>query len=127
MSIKINGRQLEITSTIREWVGDRLRNLAEDSVIKTTQLNATLEREKSTFRASLVLNCKYHTLTAEVSGPDLGKVVESGARKLEAQVRSLRDKIRSHKVDGLAESEQNKAEEAAAGSAADADTEKSAD
>ena len=125
MSIKINGRQLEITSTIREWVGDRLRNLAEDSVIKTTQLNATLEREKSTFRASLVLNCKYHTLTAEVSGPDLGKVVESGARKLEAQVRSLRDKIRSHKADGLSESEQNKA--AAAEPAADADAEKSAD
>lgn len=125
MSIKINGRQLEITSTIREWVGDRLRNLAEDSVIKTTQLNATLEREKSTFRASLVLNCKYHTLTAEVSGPDLGKVVESGARKLEAQVRSLRDKIRSHKVDGLSESEQTKA--AAAEPDADADAEKSAD
>ena len=123
MSIKINGRQLEITSTIREWVGDRLRNLAEDSVIKTTQLNATLEKEKSTFRASLVLNCKYHTLTAEVSGPDLGKVVESGARKLEAQVRSLRDKIRSHKAEGLAESEQNKAAEPAA----DAAAEKSAD
>ena len=125
MSIKINGRQLEITSTIREWVGDRLRNLAEDSVIKTTQLNATLEREKSTFRASLVLNCKYHTLTAEVSGPDLGKVVESGARKLEAQVRSLRDKIRSHKADGLAENEQNKAEEPSA--QPDAEAEKSAD
>ena len=123
MSIKINGRQLEITSTIREWVGERLRGLAEDSVIKTTQLNATLEREKSTFRASLVLNCKYHTLTAEVSGPDLGRVVESGARKLEAQVRSLRDKIREHKADGLAESEQAKAEAAAAAPEA----EKSAD
>ena len=107
MSIKINGRQLEITSTIRDWVGDRLKALSEDSVLKTTQVNATLEREKSTFRASLVLNCKYHTLTAEVTGPDLGRVFESGARKLEAQARSLRDKIRSHKADGVSETEQN--------------------
>ena len=113
MSIKINGRQLEITSTIRDWVGDRLKALSEDSVLKTTQVNATLEREKSTFRASLVLNCKYHTLTAEVTGPDLGRVFESGARKLEAQARSLRDKIRSHKADGVSETEQNQAAEPA--------------
>ena len=113
MSIKINGRQMEITSTIREWVGDRLKALDEDPVIKTTLLTAALEREKSTFHVSLVLNCKYHTLTAEVSDPDLGKAVESAARKLEAQVRSLRDKIRSHKAEGLAETEQTKAAEAA--------------
>ena len=105
MSIKINGRQLEITSTIREWVGERLRGLAEDSVIKTTQLNATLEREKSTFRASLVLNCKYHVLNADAEDFELGKAFEAAAGKLEAQVRSLRDKIRSHKAEGLAGNE----------------------
>ena len=111
MSISINGRQLEITSTIRDWVGGRLRALSEDSVLKTTQINAKLEREKNRFKAALVLNCKYHVLTAEVSGFDLGKAVEDAAQKLEAQAQVLRDKIRCHKADGMAESECRKAEE----------------
>ena len=109
MSIKINGRQMEITSTIREWVEDRLKALAEDTVLKTTQLGVTLGREKNTSTVSLVLNCKYHVLSAETSGFDLGKTFEEAARKLEAQARSLKDKIRSHKAEGLAASEQDKA------------------
>ncbi len=112
MSIKINGRQMEITSTIREWVGDRLKALAEDPVLKTTQLAVTLGKEKNSFNVSLVLNCKYHVLSAETTGFDLGKTFEEAARKLEAQTRSLKDKIRSHKADGLAASEQDKADEA---------------
>ena len=109
MSIKINGRQMEITSTIREWVEDRLKVLAEDSFLKTTLLNVTLAQEKSSFKVSLVLNCKYHVLSAETTGFDLGKTFEEAARKLEAQTRSLKDKIRSHKADGLAANEQDKA------------------
>ena len=112
MSIKINGRQMEITSTIREWVGDRLKALAEDSFLKTTLLSVTLTQEKSSFAVSLVLNCKYHVLSAETTGFDLGKTFEEAARKLEAQTRSLKDKIRSHKADGLAANEQDKAAEA---------------
>lgn len=111
MSISINGRQIEITSTIREWVGDRLKALSEDPVLKTTQINAMLERGKNRFKASLVLNCKYHVLTAEVSGFDLGRTVEEAAQKLEAQTQVLKDKIRSHKADGLAECECRKADE----------------
>ena len=109
MGIKINGRQMEITSTIREWVGDRLKALAEDSFLKTTSLGVTLTQEKNSFVVSLVLNCKYHVLSAETTGFDLGKTFEEAARKLEAQTRSLKDRIRSHKADGLAANEQDKA------------------
>ena len=109
MSIKINGRQMEITSTIREWVDDRLKALAEDSFLKTTLLSVTLTQEKNSYQVSLVLNCKYHVLSAETTGFDLGKTFEEAARKLEAQTRSLKDKIRSHKAEGLAASEQGKA------------------
>ena len=112
MSIKINGRQMEITSTIRERVEDRLKALAEDSFLKTTQLNVTLTQEKSSCAVSLVLNCKYHVLSADASGFDLGKTFEEAVRKLEAQTRSLKDKIRDHKADGLAANEQSKAAEA---------------
>lgn len=112
MGIKINGRQMEITSTIREWVDDRLKALAEDSFLKTTLLTATLTQEKNSFNVSLVLNCKYHVLSAETTGFELGKTFEEAARKLEAQTRSLKDRIRSHKAEGLAASEQGKAAEA---------------
>ena len=112
MSIKINGRQLEITSTIREWVEARLKSFDEDPMLKTTLITATLSKEKNSFGVSLVLNCKYHVLSADTTGFDLGKTFEEAARKLEAQTRSLKDKIRSHKADGLAASEQDKAAEA---------------
>ena len=112
MSIKINGRQLEITSTIREWVEERLKPIDGDPMLKTTLLTATLGKEKNSFSASLVLNCKYHVFSADATGFDLGKTFEEAARKLEAQTRSLKDKIRSHKADGLAASEQDKADEA---------------
>lgn len=109
MSIKINGRQMEITSTIREWVEERLKVLAEDSFIKTTQIGVTLAKEKSSFVVSLVLSCKYHVFSADANGFDLGKTFEEAVRKLEAQTRTLKDKIRSHKADGLAANEQDKA------------------
>ena len=38
MGISINGRQIEITSTIREWVGDR-RDMTVESI---SALTATL-------------------------------------------------------------------------------------
>lgn len=112
MSIKINGRQMEITSTIREWVEERLKVLAEDSFIKTTQIGVTLAKEKSSFVVSLVLNCKYHVFSADATGFDLGKTFEEAVRKLEAQTRTLKDRIRSHKAEGLAATEQDKADEA---------------
>ena len=117
MSIKINGRQMEITSTIREWVEGRLKALAEDSFLKTTLLTVTLTQEKTSVKVSLVLNCKYHVLSAETTGFDLGKTFEEAARKLEAQTRSLKDKIRSHKAEGLSASEQGKAAAASENSA----------
>ena len=112
MSIKINGRQMEITSTIREWVGERLKSFDEDPMLKTTLISATLGKEKNSFGVSLVLNCKYHVFSADTTGFDLGKTFEEAARKLEAQTRSLKDKIRDHKADGLAANEQSKAAEA---------------
>jgi ribosomal subunit interface protein len=112
MSIKINGRQLEITSTIREWVENRLKPIAEDPALKTTLLTATLGKEKNSFGVSLVLNCKYHVFSADATGFDLGKTFEEAARKLETQTRTLKDRIRSHKAEGLAASEHGKADEA---------------
>ena len=111
MTINVNGRQMEITATIREWVDSRLKALAEDPVLKTTQINVVLGREKNRFNASMVLNFKYHVFSAEVEDFDLGRAVEEAAGKLEAQARVLRDKIRSHKAEGLAECELNKVEE----------------
>ena len=110
MGIGINGRQLEVTSTIREWLNDRLGALSQDQVLKTTQINVMLEREKNRFKTSLVLNCTFHVLSAETDGFDLGKTAEEAIQKLEAQAQALRDKIRSHQAEGLAQNEARKAE-----------------
>ena len=103
--ININGRHVEITSPLRDYVAGRLAALASDTVIKTVQINVMLSNEKNRFSASLVLNCKYHVLNADAEDFELGKAFETAADKLEAQVRTLRDRIRSHKAEGLAGNE----------------------
>ena len=103
--INVNGRHVEINEPLREYVDGRLAALASDTVIKTTQINVMLSNEKNRYGVSLVLNCKYHVLNADAEDFELGKAFEAAANKLEAQVRSLRDKIRSHKAEGLAGNE----------------------
>lgn len=105
MVINVNGRQFEITPAIQAKAESLLMPLAEISTLKVTSINATMEREKNRFQVSLVLNCKYHTLTAAAEDFDLYKAMDAAADKLESQCMDLKEKIQEHRAVPVSETD----------------------
>lgn len=103
MLINVNGRQFEITPAIQARTESLLIPLAEIATLKVTSVNATMSREKNQFQVNLVLNCKYHTLTASAEDFDLYKALDAAAGKLEAQCMDLKEKIQEHRSISAAE------------------------
>ena len=113
MSISVTGRQFEITPEFRASVEKALHPIVEDPVIRTSSVSVVIDREKSRFKTTLVISCKYHVITSEVEDFEPGKSFDAALRKAEAQLVVLRDKIRSHRADGVAATECRKAEDEA--------------
>ena len=103
MNINVNGRQFEITPAIQARAESLLVPLAQIATLKVTSVNATMSRERNQFQVNLVLNCKYHTLTATAEDFDLYKALDAAADKLEAQCMDLKEKIQEHRAVPTAE------------------------
>ena len=96
MLINVTGRQFEITPAIQHQTEMVLAPL-DIPTLKVTSVNVVMSREKNHFQVSLVLNCKYHTLKAEVEDFDLYRALDAAAAKVEAQCQDLKEKIQDHR------------------------------
>lgn len=97
MLINVTGRQLEITPAIQSQA-EKVLSPLDLPTLKVTGINVVMSREKSRFKASLVLNCKYHTLTAEVEDFDLYRALDAAAKKVDAQCQDLKNRIQTHRA-----------------------------
>ena len=104
MLINVTGRQLEITPAIQTQAENVLAVL-DIPALKVSSVNAVMSREKNRFQVSLVLNCKSHTLTAEVEDFDLYRALDAAADKVEAQCQALKEKIQQHRATASDEAE----------------------
>lgn len=105
MIINVIGRQLEITPAIKTYTEDRLQAFSLFSTIKISGINATLEHSKGRFQVTLVLNCKYHTLTANTGDFDLYRAFDAAADKLESQCVELKEKIHEHRAEPISQTD----------------------
>ena len=96
MLINVTGRQFEITPAIQTQA-DNVLAVLDIPALKVSSVNAVMSREKNHFQVSLVLNCKSHTLTAEVEDFDLYRALDAAADKVEAQCHALKEKIQEHR------------------------------
>ena len=96
MLINVTGRQLEITPAIQTQAETVLAPL-DIPALKVSSVNVVMSREKNRFQVSLVLNCKSHTLTAEVEDFDLYRALDAAVDKVEAQGQALKEKIQEHR------------------------------
>ena len=96
MLINVTGRQFEITPAIQTQAEMVLAPL-DIPALKVSSVNAVMSREKNHFMVSLVLNCKYHTLKAEVEDFDLYRALDAAAAKVETQCMALKEKIQDHR------------------------------
>ena len=103
MNITVTGRQFEITPSIREYVEKHIETLLEDKALNVTSVNVVMDREKNRFKSSIVVNCKYHVVPAEVEDFDLYKSFDACVAKVDTQLKTIREKIRSHQAPPLRE------------------------
>ena len=101
MGITLTGRQLEITPAIRSYVEGKLAYLLEDRVLKVSSVSAVLEYEKKQFCTSLMVSCKKHVYFAKVEDFDCYRSFDTALEKIDNQLTGLRDKIVTHKREGL--------------------------
>ena len=115
MNISIIGRQFGITQAIYGYVTDQLKSLVSATPLKITSASVVFGREKNRFTTTLVLNCKYHTLKAEVQGFDLYRTFDMAVDKVGHQLYVLTDRVRDHRGVALRDLEGAYAETLAAG------------
>ena len=115
MNISIIGRQFGITRAIYGHVTEQLKSLVSATPLKVTSATVVFGREKNRFSTTLVLNCKYHTLKAEVESFDLYRSFDAAVGKVEHQLYVLTDRVRDHRGVALRELEGGYAETAMAG------------
>lgn len=101
MSITLTGRQLEITPAIRGYVEGKLAYLLNDPALKISSIKVVMEYEKKQFSTGLVVNCKNHVYSAKVEDFDCYKSFDSALDKIENQLTELRERIVTHKREGL--------------------------
>lgn len=111
MAITINARQFTVTPDIRAHIEAALAPVIDDQVIKVSSANVVLDYENKQFTASLVVNCKYHVFTAKTTDFDCFKAFDLAYDKVCAQLKTLHDKITSHKGEALSDAEIKKAAE----------------
>ena len=110
MLINVTGRQFEITPAIQTQAETVLSSL-DIPALKVSSVNVVMSREKNHFQVSLVLNCKYHTLKAEVEDFDLYRALDAAADKVEAQCQELKEKIQEHRATAIGETDAAQAQE----------------
>ena len=109
MAITINARQFTVTPDIRTHVEGALTPVINDQVLKVSSANVVLDFENKQFTVSLVVNCKYHVFTAKTTDFDFFKAFDLAYDKVISQLKTLHDKIVSHKGEALSEAEIKKA------------------
>ncbi len=110
MAITVNGRQYEMSEKERAYFVAQLTPIYDDSMLKMTAINAVIQQEKNRFSVNLVLNCKYHVLTAKVEDFDVYKAFDAALQKIQTQIKNLREKIVQHQATPLSEAELKAAE-----------------
>lgn len=110
MLINVTGRQFEITPAIQTQVENVLAPL-DIPALKVSSVNVVMSRGKNQFQVSLVLNCKYHTIKAEVEDFDLYRALDAAADKVGVQCQDLKEKIQEHRASAVSETDAAQAQE----------------
>lgn len=103
MQISVTGRQFEITPSIREYVESQIQHLVEDKQLDFSSVKVVMDYQKNSFKTTLIVNCKYHVVPAEVEDFDLYKSFDACVAKVDTQLKTIREKICNHQAPPLRE------------------------
>jgi len=104
MQLSITGHHLEITDSLREYVGNKLTRL-ERHFDNVTDIHCILTVEKLRHKAEAKINVSGNTLFADSTEENMYAAIDSLVDKLDRQIKKHKEKIKSHhdKHDPLAD------------------------
>ncbi len=98
MQIQITGRHLEITPSMKEYVGAKMTKLTRHfDHILDAHVVLYVERGKQIAEATILV--PGHDVVAKADGKNMYAAIDLLQDKLDRQVTKLKEKLKSHKVD----------------------------
>jgi putative sigma-54 modulation protein len=98
LEITITGRHQPIDAPAREYLEEKLGRLARISE-RLTAVTAVVDQEHGRHVVELTVSAPpNHVFSAKAEGDDLRKAIDGADHKLEAQVRSWKDKLTDHRL-----------------------------
>ncbi len=93
MDVLINGRNFEITPSVRKTIEDAVNAATNHKTLTFTSARVVVELIKNCFEVSMDIHAKGHEFTAKVEDFDFNIAVDKAAAKLEAQMVKIVEKI----------------------------------
>ena len=93
MDVLINGRNFEITPSVRKTIEDAVNAATNHKTLTFTSARVVVELVKNCFDVSMDIHAKGHEFTAKVEDFDFNIAVDKAAAKLESQMVKVIDKI----------------------------------
>ncbi len=98
MNIIINGRHLEITPAIRDYVESKI-NKFDKFLSKISEAIVTLRVDKYRHKAEVLIKANGVLIQAESITGEIYSSIDEVVEKLERQIKKYREKITSHRKD----------------------------
>jgi putative sigma-54 modulation protein len=95
MNLIVQGRHLEVTPALRDYVGGKLERIRRhfDNVIEADVL---LSVDKLKHKAEVTLRVRGNSMHAEASDGDMYAAIDNLIDKLDRQVLRHKDRVKSH-------------------------------
>jgi len=100
MTIEITGRNVEVSSSMRDYAGKRLDKLLAEFP-RIDKMHMILDVQKFTHLAEVIVHAARHIqLEAKASSENMYASIDEAVDKVESQLRKTLDKRHEHKGNG---------------------------
>jgi ribosomal subunit interface protein len=97
MQIKITGKNFDIGDALRDYVGDRLRNLQQKYFEGSVHAHVTFEKQRSEFHTDCTLHLATGlVLQAHASAAEAHPSFDGAAQHLEKQLKRYKQRLKDH-------------------------------
>ena len=105
MEIQVTGRHMEITEAITNYARDRVED-ALGAFPRVESVHVILNVEKYRQSAEVCLQASNHLrVEGKEESDDMYASIDGAVDKVAKQMRKAKDKVQSHKADGIAKTE----------------------
>lgn len=96
MTLRVSGKNLDIGSSLRAYVGNRLDHVAIKYAAEPIGGRVTVEREGSGFRTDCTLHFDQGIIRVEADAPDAYASFNKAAERVENRLRRMKRRAGAH-------------------------------